>query len=270
MKQQLTMIIAVLGLMLCWGCSTSPTEEVSQIDPTREVSQANPTGEAADTPVTQVDNATPTAEPSEENNSPQTKESSPENEAVEQVVEPTGTIKPDPPDETSDEDTTAETDEANEIDEEDSAAEESNAAESIEPEEIDPVEIDETELANVIGAEAGGNSGGYTFSVRISSPDTGCDQYADWWEVLDEEGNLIYRRILAHSHVNEQPFVRSGGPVAVTADDIVWVRAHMNPGGYGGMAFKGSVETGFQEAELDPQFAAEAATLAPLPNGCAF
>ena len=51
--------------------------------------------------------------------------------------------------------------------------------------------------------------------------------------MLSLEGALLYRRILAHSHVDEQPFVRSGGPVPVGASDIVIVRGHMNPGGYG-------------------------------------
>jgi hypothetical protein len=84
----------------------------------------------------------------------------------------------------------------------------------------------------------------------VSSPDTGCDQYADWWEVLDEEGQLLYRRVLLHSHVGEQPFARSGGSVSVGTEQIVWVRAHMNSRGYGRVAFRGSVQDGFVAFEL--------------------
>lgn len=125
-------------------------------------------------------------------------------------------------------------------------------------------------VADVLAVEATGEPGAYRFEVRISSPDTGCDQYADWWEVLSEDGELLYRRILAHSHVDEQPFVRTGGPVAVEPDRVVWVRAHMNPGGYGGQAMRGSVAGGFEPAELDPGFAREVVEQEPLPEGCRF
>jgi hypothetical protein len=88
--------------------------------------------------------------------------------------------------------------------------------------------------------------------------------------VLSEDGELLYRRILAHSHVNEQPFIRSGGPVEIGADEIVLVRAHMNPGGYGGTVLKGSPGTGFEAVDVSPDFAAGAANQNPLPTGCAF
>ncbi len=110
----------------------------------------------------------------------------------------------------------------------------------------------------------------YTFSVGVKSPDTGCDQYADWWEALSEDGKLVYRRILLHSHVNEQPFVRSGGPVAISRETVVWIRAHISTAGYGGKAFKGTVKDGFQEAEYEADFAADVEKEAPQPDGCAF
>lgn len=125
-------------------------------------------------------------------------------------------------------------------------------------------------LANVISVQVSGTENSYQFSVEISSPDTGCEQYADWWEVVSEEGELIYRRILAHSHVSEQPFTRSGGPAEISADTIVIVRAHMHPGGYGGAAFKGSVQAGFEEVQLEADFAPDLEFADPLPDGCAF
>ncbi len=127
-----------------------------------------------------------------------------------------------------------------------------------------------TATADVVSIEVQGQPGVYTFSVGIESPDLGCEQYVDWWEIVSDDGALIYRRILLHSHVDEQPFRRSGGPVDVAPGTTVWVRAHMNPGGYGGQAFRGSVEAGLAPAEMPVGFAADLAEQAPLPDGCAF
>jgi len=124
--------------------------------------------------------------------------------------------------------------------------------------------------ADVLSVAASGEPGAYSLAVEIRSPDLGCQQYADWWEVVSEDGELLHRRILLHSHVNEQPFIRSSGPVSIQADTQVWVRAHMNTGGYGGMALKGSVQGGFQHAEPGPGFAASLEETPPLPEDCAF
>ncbi|MBI3546092.1 MAG: hypothetical protein HY081_05805 [Gammaproteobacteria bacterium] len=123
--------------------------------------------------------------------------------------------------------------------------------------------------ADVISVQASGPAGAYQFSVGIRSADKGCVQYADWWEVVSTDGKLLYRRVLQHSHVDEQPFTRAGGPVPIQPDTIVWVRAHMNSGGYG-TAFKGSVKIGFKQTTLDAEFAAGLTKQAPLPDGCDF
>ena len=115
-----------------------------------------------------------------------------------------------------------------------------------------------------------GEANNYTLSVTIESPDTGCDQYADWWEVFTEDGVLLYRRILGHSHVNEQPFTRSGGAVEVGPDDFIYVRAHMNNLGYGSLVFSGTLGTDLRSDTLDTSFAMELATMSPLPGDCAF
>ena len=116
---------------------------------------------------------------------------------------------------------------------------------------------------------ATGEAGAYDFAVTLRSPDTGCDQYANWWEVLDADGALLYRRILGHSHVDEQPFTRSGGPVNVGPDDAVFVRAHMHPQGYGDRVFGGTAGDGFARVEEPPAFDAEIESTDPLPTGCA-
>ena len=138
--------------------------------------------------------------------------------------------------------------------------------ETISPTTVPP----EQSLADVLRLDVSGSENAYQFSVEIRSPDTGCEQYADWWEVVSEDGDLIYRRILAHSHVGEQPFRRTGGPVAIDADTIVIVRAHMHPHGYGGTVLQGSVAGGFSAVQLEPDFAAGIELIEPLPSGCAF
>jgi hypothetical protein len=132
-----------------------------------------------------------------------------------------------------------------------------------------------TVSADVTAVSVTGDSGAYTFAVTVSSADIDCSQYADWWEVVKISGELIYRRILAHSHTDENgtgnPFTRDGGPVAVEPDDTVVVRAHMNTAGYTGRAIMGSVIGGFTEAsDLADDFAADIETAAPQPTGCAF
>ncbi len=133
-----------------------------------------------------------------------------------------------------------------------------------------PTDASGLPVADLVSVAVTGEAGNYTFAVTISSADIGCEQYADWWEVADAQtGKLLYRRILAHSHVNEQPFTRSGGPVPIQSDQAVIIRAHM--GGiqshYGGQVLGGSVDGGFQFVvdslpNLD--------MVQPLPTGCTF
>ena len=128
----------------------------------------------------------------------------------------------------------------------------------------------ETVQANVTAVSTQGSTGAYRFAVTLKSDETGCEQYADWWEVLSVKGELLYRRILVHSHPDTQPFTRSGGQVNIKADDIVYVRAHMNTLGYVGDVLRGTVNTGFRRVEKVPHFDKSIETQKPLPNGCAF
>jgi len=128
----------------------------------------------------------------------------------------------------------------------------------------------ETQFADVLSVQVTGSPGAYQFGVEVSSPDTGCEQYADWWEVVSEDGQLLYRRILLHSHVDEQPFVRSGGSVDISADTLVYVRAHMNTSGYGGQVVKGTVQDGFKLVEMEIGFGSGLERVPPQPEDCAF
>ena len=133
-----------------------------------------------------------------------------------------------------------------------------------------PTDASGIPVADLVSVAVTGESGNYTFAVTLSSADTGCEQYADWWEVVDvKTGELIYRRILAHSHTNEQPFTRSGGPVPIESGQSVVIRGHMGgiQSNYGGQVFGGSVDSGFQPvADSVPSLE----TVEPLPTGCAF
>ena len=125
-------------------------------------------------------------------------------------------------------------------------------------------------IAKVIEVEATGKADSYTFAVTVKSPDTGCDRYADWWEVVTPEGELIYRRVLLHSHVDEQPFTRTGGSVAVGSDREVIVRVHMSPDGYSSLVQQGTVKSGFAATTLAEGFATDLESVEPLPKNCAF
>jgi hypothetical protein len=136
--------------------------------------------------------------------------------------------------------------------------------------------------ANVLAVTSVGNPGSYTLSVSIESADIDCWQYADWWEVLSEDGILLYRRILEHSHTDENgttdpdapgnTFTRSGGPVAIEAETVTLVRAHMsNIDGYAGRVLRGTVAGGFVEAtDLASGFAEAVEDQPPQPEGCLF
>ncbi len=49
----------------------------------------------------------------------------------------------------------------------------------------------------------------FRIDVTLRHDDTGWEHYANRWDVLDEANNVLGTRVLAHPHVNEQPFTRS-------------------------------------------------------------
>ena len=90
--------------------------------------------------------------------------------------------------------------------------------------------------ADVEAAEAipKGN-GRYRIRVTVRHADTGWEHYADRFEILDGQGNLLGTRVLHHPHVDEQPFTRSLDNVLIPDDlQSVTVRAHDSQHGYGG------------------------------------
>ena len=74
-----------------------------------------------------------------------------------------------------------------------------------------------------------------TFHVTLRHADSGWDHYADRWDIMSPDGQVLGTRVLYHPHVNEQPFTRSLGGVEVPAGiDHVIVRAHDSVHEYGG------------------------------------
>ena len=141
--------------------------------------------------------------------------------------------------------------------------------------------IDVEPYANVVKVTTSGTEGNYTFNVSVESSDVDCTQYANWWEVLTEDGALSYRRIIDHSHTDENgtsdpdkpgnTYTRNGGPVPVTADTVVLVRSHMSTGGYNGMVMRGTAAGDFVQApDIGGDFAPDVELLEPQPTSCAF
>lgn len=79
------------------------------------------------------------------------------------------------------------------------------------------------------------NDGTYRFDVTVAHADTGWEHYADAFEILSPDGTILGTRVLAHPHVDEQPFTRSLSGVEIPADiQEVRVRARDSVHEYGG------------------------------------
>ena len=92
---------------------------------------------------------------------------------------------------------------------------------------------------DVVDVKVAKSSSGYRFDVTLSHADTGWDHYAKEWEVVGPDGAVLGTRVLAHPHVNEQPFTRSLSGVEI-GDGVkqVTVRAVDNLGVAGGATLK--------------------------------
>jgi hypothetical protein len=55
----------------------------------------------------------------------------------------------------------------------------------------------------------------WRFDVTLKHADEGWDHYADGWGIYLADGTELGYRVLAHPHVNEQPFTRSLGGVKI-------------------------------------------------------
>lgn len=75
----------------------------------------------------------------------------------------------------------------------------------------------------------------FRFDVTIRSDDTGWDGYADAFDIVGSDGDVLGTRVLHHPHENEQPFTRSLTNVTIPVEvDRVTVRAHHSAEGHDG------------------------------------
>jgi hypothetical protein len=88
---------------------------------------------------------------------------------------------------------------------------------------------------DVIDVKVGFN-GGNNFQVitTLLHTDTGWEHYANGWEMLDERGNVIGKRVLHHPHVKEQPFSRSHTLDIPTTVNTITIRGIDSVHGIGG------------------------------------
>jgi len=90
--------------------------------------------------------------------------------------------------------------------------------------------------ANVLDVDVSCNNDSICrFDVTVRHDDEGWKHYANRWEVLSPDGKILATRVLAHPHVNEQPFTRSLANVKIPdgLSEVV-VRAHDMTHGFGG------------------------------------
>ncbi len=75
--------------------------------------------------------------------------------------------------------------------------------------------------------------GAWRFEVTLSHPDTGWDDYANGWRVVNEVGTVLGTRELLHPHVEEQPFTRSLSGVKIPQGVTrVWIQTSTKPEGW--------------------------------------
>lgn len=101
--------------------------------------------------------------------------------------------------------------------------------------------VAEAPLVQSVSTSQSANTWG--FSVTLLHPDTGWEHYADGWEVLDADGNRLGLRVLAHPHVNEQPFTRSLSGVEIPAGTAsVFIRTRCIVDGWSREVFEVQLE----------------------------
>ena len=77
---------------------------------------------------------------------------------------------------------------------------------------------DSARVVDVTSSKVGSK---WTFNVTLEHRDTGWEHYADGWGVYLPDGTELGYRLLAHPHLNEQPFTRSLSGVKIPKGEPV-------------------------------------------------
>lgn len=100
---------------------------------------------------------------------------------------------------------------------------------------IQHVEAGEADVLDVKVRYNGNDS--FQIITTVKHGDTGWDHYANAWEILDENEQVIGKRVLHHPHVKEQPFTRSHTLSIPSHVKKITVRAIDSTHGIGGKTF---------------------------------
>jgi hypothetical protein len=93
--------------------------------------------------------------------------------------------------------------------------------------------------ADVVQAKVDCNQNRCDFQVTVKHQDTGWKHYANKWDIMTADGQLLATRTLYHPHEHEQPFTRSLNNVEIPKKvHSVVIRAHDLVHGYGGKEIK--------------------------------
>lgn len=86
-------------------------------------------------------------------------------------------------------------------------------------------------------------AGAYRFEVTVRHDDAGWEHFANRWEIVAPDGEVLATRALRHPHDTEQPFTRSLSGVMLPDDiDHVVVRAHDSRHQLGGQEVRVDLE----------------------------
>ncbi|QXT39572.1 hypothetical protein [Gymnodinialimonas ceratoperidinii] len=93
-----------------------------------------------------------------------------------------------------------------------------------------PAGADPAEIVDVTATPA---ANGWRFEVTLAHGDTGWEDYADGWRVELADGTILATRVLAHPHVEEQPFTRATSGVTIPDETTeVFIRSSTNTQGW--------------------------------------